>query len=49
MLQAESVCIVCFARFIQSSIYPPLPNPQGMYLTCTISGGWVYCADFEAE
>ena len=47
MLQAESEWIVCFARFIQNSIYPPLPNPQGMHLTCTISGGWVYCADLK--
>ena len=26
-LQAERVWKVCFARFIQSSIYPPRPNP----------------------
>ena len=26
-LQAESLWKVCFARFIQSSIYPPWPNP----------------------
>ena len=26
-LQAERVWKVCFARFLQSSIYPPWPNP----------------------
>ena len=47
-LQAERVWKVCFARFIQSSIYPPWPNPSRMHLTCTIQvvgypvlfGGW---------
>ena len=46
-LQAESVWKVCFSRFIQSSIYPPWPNPQGMHLTCTIPRHWLCCADLK--
>ena len=46
-LQAERVWKVCFARFIQSSIYPPWPNPQWMHLTCTITRSWVCCADWK--
>ena len=45
--QAERVWKVCFARFIQSSIYPPLPNPQTMHLTCTSSRGGVCCAHLK--
>ena len=26
---------------------PPRPNPQTMHLTCTISWGWMYCADLK--